>query len=117
MLGNGGQFYGLSHRYHPQLEAVQVLGFWIDPGNREFSPAEKNDFTRTLVALLPHVQPGVNAYEDRYFQSALQALAHSDSLDAETALAGWMDRQTDHGSFLYHEAARSLKSVRARRGA
>jgi len=116
MLGSGGQFYGINHRYHPQLEAVQVLGFWIDPANREFSAAEKNDFTRTLTSLLPDVQPGVNAYEDRYFQAALQALAHSDSLDAETALASWMDRQTDHGSFLYHEAGRSLGAVRAQRG-
>ena len=74
MLGSGGQFYGINHRYHPQLEAVQVLGFWIDPANKEFSAAEKSDFTHTLTALLPHVQPGVNAYEDRYFQAALQAL-------------------------------------------
>lgn len=117
MLGSGGQFYGLNHRYHPQLEAVQVLGLWIDPGNREFSPAEKNDFTQMLVALLPHVQPGLNAYEDRYFQAALNALGHSDSLDAETALASWMDRHPDHGSFLYHEAARSLTAIRSRRGA
>ena len=116
MLGSGGQFYGINHRYHPQLEAIQVLGLWIDPSNNEFSPAEKSDFTRTLTALLPHVQPGLSAYEDRCFQSVLKALAHSDSLDAETALASWMDGQTDRGSFLYHEAARSLSAVRSRRG-
>ena len=115
-LGNPSAFYGIDHRYHPQLDAIEVLGYWIDPANSEFPPAEKDELTRVLLSLLPHIQSGVNAYEDRSFQSALKALGHSDSIDVETALASWLDRQNDRGGFLYHEATRSLNAVRARRG-
>ena len=116
MLGSATRFYGINQRYHPQLDAIEALGYWIDPANREFSSHEKDDLTRMLISLLPNVRPGLNGYEDRCFQAALKALAHSDSIDAETALAGWMDRQNDHGNFLYHEASRSLNAIRAKRG-
>jgi hypothetical protein len=115
MLGEPARFYGINHRYHPQTEAIQVLGYWIDPANREFARGEKDDFTRILTSLLPHARTGISAYEDGYFQSALKALGRSDSTEAETALADWMDKQGDHGSFLYHEASRSLTAIRSRR--
>jgi hypothetical protein len=69
-----------------------------------------------LTSLVPHIQSGLSPYEDRYFQAALKALGHSDSAEAETALASWMDTQKDHGNALYHEASRSLTAVRTRRG-
>jgi hypothetical protein len=116
MLGSTVYTYGVDQRYSTRDEAIQVLGYWIDATNHEFSPAEKDEFTRALTSLVPHMTADAHPREYRFYLAAVKALRHSENVDAEVALAGWMQKQSDRGSLLYTESSAALEAIRRNRG-
>lgn len=105
-------FYGLSQRYNSQIDALAALGYWIDPENASFTPAEKYELTEILTGLLLVSENVQDGNHRRIVQAALSSLAKSDDTHALAAVERWAAKQAGRNDSLSKAAEKTLAQMR-----
>lgn len=108
---------GVVYAYMPataQQEALGALGYWIDPSNASFSPADKKHFTNILLAYLDHLPPNPASVTDKgLLLEVIHALAKSDSQAAEEGLRALVAKHPE--AELLKSATKAADAVHGRR--
>jgi hypothetical protein len=111
MLGLPERRYGVAGQYSAQITAMDVIGYWIDPANTAFAPAEKAKLTSIATGLLAESRDVRRGHHYQLVETALKSLGRSADLRAESAIRAWMATAAPNAP-LYKIAARAAKDIR-----
>jgi hypothetical protein len=113
-LGTPRSFYGIANLHNSQVEALEALGYWIDPANPSFTPVEKYELAQILTGLLDVSENVAGPHHERVVGTALRSLAHSDDAHALTRVEAWAGKRKDKDDPLSRTAARTIAEMKRR---
>jgi hypothetical protein len=108
--------YGLVQQ-NRQEEAFRAIGYWLDPSDPTFTPAEKRRHALELTGILPGDGLLRTDLHMRLVTTVVEALAHSDEAEVEEKLRAWRHRYENAngtGDTIAEVAQMSADRIRSR---
>jgi hypothetical protein len=111
-LGAPNRFYGVANLHSSQLEALDALGYWLEPGNVSFTPAEKYEFTQILTGLLDVSENVAGGHHARLIKAALRSLSRSDDSHAIVRVEQWAEKRAHKDDEIAKLAAKTIQAMK-----